>query len=368
MMVDLADALAQQNGVKVSLMTQAKPGDKILENASDKVHRTVVVGEPSLATKLGISFSRAIVKLVQLEPLSLIHSHGLWLPVNYRAAQASRKYGVPLVIQPHGMLEPWALAHKALKKRIAMALFQRNDLRSAKLLVASSPVEFENLRQLGFRQPIAIIPNGVAPPVVLGNAESVGLHPDRNRVVLFLSRIHPVKGVVNLLKAWATLAPVGWTLRIAGPDEGGHLAEVTQLIEKLRLHESVEYVGEADAARKAVLYQQADLFVLPTFSENFGVVVAEALSYGVPVITTRSAPWADLETFGCGWWVETGVAPLVAALGEAMMLDDAQRSVMGGYGRAYVQRYDWPNIASQTAGTYRWLLGHGAKPECVQVG
>ena len=366
MMVDLADALAQQNGVKVSLMTQAKPGDKILENASDKVHRTVVVGEPSLATKLGISFSRAIVKLVQLEPLSLIHSHGLWLPVNYRAAQASRKYGVPLVIQPHGMLEPWALAHKALKKRIAMALFQRNDLRSAKLLVASSPVEFENLRQLGFRQPIAIIPNGVAPPVVLGNAESVGLHPDRNRVVLFLSRIHPVKGVVNLLKAWATLAPVGWTLRIAGPDEGGHLAEVTQLIDKLRLHESVEYVGEADAARKAVLYQQADLFVLPTFSENFGVVVAEALAYGVPVITTKGAPWSDLPVYKCGWWVDVGVSPLVLALQEAIGLSDSERKAMGARGREYVQRFNWYDIAHQTMQVYLWALGQASPPACLK--
>ena len=105
----------------------------------------------------------------------------------------------------------------------------------------------------------------------------------------------------------------------------------------------------------------------PTFSENFGVVVAEALGHGLPVITTRGAPWADLETHGCGWWIDIGVEPLAAALRQAMALSDDERRAMGERGRAYVQRYNWDVIAREMIHVYRWMLGHGDPPACVQV-
>jgi glycosyltransferase involved in cell wall biosynthesis len=133
------------------------------------------------------------------------------------------------------------------------------------------------------------------------------------------------------------------------------------------LDASVVFAGAVAGAQKAALYRDADLFVLPTFSENFGLVVAEALSYGVPVITTRGAPWADLETHGCGWWIDTGVEPLVAALRAATALTDSERQAMGERGRAYVQRYDWDAIAAQTLALYRWVLGQGERPGFVRV-
>ncbi len=109
------------------------------------------------------------------------------------------------------------------------------------------------------------------------------------------------------------------------------------------------------------------LFVLPSFSENFGVVVAEALSYGIPVIATRGTPWADLESFGCGWWVEPGVPFLTEALRAATALGDEERAAMGERGLAYVQRYNWDAIASETLCLYRWVLGQGERPACVRV-
>ena len=127
--------------------------------------------------------------------------------------------------------------------------------------------------------------------------------------------------------------------------------------------EGLEEAAGADAFQlRAALYREADLLVLPTFSENFGVVVAEALAAGVPVITTRGAPWADLETHGCGWWIETGVAPLVLALREALALSDDERRAMGERGLAYVRRYDWDVIAAETLALYRWVLGQGVWP------
>jgi glycosyltransferase involved in cell wall biosynthesis len=191
---------------------------------------------------------------------------------------------------------------------------------------------------------------------------------DKNaRRVLFLSRVHPVKGILNLLHAWAAVMPKGWRLKIAGPDEGGHLAEVIALARALGIDQMVEFLGEVDGEAKRQAYLEADLFVLPTFSENFGVVVAEALAHGVPVITTRGAPWADLQTHACGWWVDIGVEPLVMALREAMALRDDERQAMGARGREYAQRYDWDGIAQKTIDVYRWLLGDGSMPDAVQL-
>lgn len=297
----------------------------------------------------------------------LIHNHGVWHPANHWASWAARRLGVPLINHPHGMLEPWALGQKAWKKRLALALFQRCDLETAAALVATSEMEYLNLRRLGLRQPVAVIPNGIEFATLDRTALPVPRAPDRERILLFLSRVHPKKGVLELVRAWGQVAPAGWRLRIAGPDEGSHWREVARLVDQLELRGTVDYLGPVEGERKAALYRSADLFVLPTFSENFGLVVAEALAYGTPVITTRGAPWADLETYGCGWWIDTGVEPLVATLRTALALSDQERAAMGERGRAYVQRYDWNAIAAETLALYRWVLGQGERPGCVRV-
>ena len=363
--VDITDALARQPDMAITLLTQSLLNDETVLSACEKVRRIVVESRSRIAMKLSIPFRVAINRVIRAERVSLIHNHGLWMPVNYWAASAARLYRIPLIIQPHGMLEPWALNHKALKKKIAMVLFQRPDLEAAKLLVVTSNVEYENLRKLGLRQPIAVIPHGVvmAQPNILDVAAR--LTSGRERIALFLSRVHPVKGLLNLVNAWANLAPQGWKLRIVGPDEGGHLREVMGAVGKYGVSESVEYLGEVDGKQKSVVYQSADLFVLPSFSENFGVVVAEALAHGLPVITTRAAPWEGLVEHGCGWWIEPTVDALSETLREAMNMDPASRMAMGEKGREYAREFDWPHIAQQTINTYQWVLGQGSKPDCV---
>jgi len=265
------------------------------------------------------------------------------------------------------MLEPWATKHKRWKKRLAMSLYQLRDLESARALVVTAETEYSNLRQLGLKQPIAVIPNGVNLPDDMALKPTLSESRDIQRTVLFLSRIQEVKGLPNLVEAWARLRPVGWRLQIAGPDEAGHLGKVLALAGQLRVADSMEYVGEVDDKAKSSLYRQADLFVLPTFSENFGVVVAEALAHGLPVITTKGAPWKDLVTYGCGWWIDIGVAPLVDALRVATALSDRERRAMGLRGRIYVQRYNWTDIAKDMAALYRWVLREGGRPSCVRL-
>ena len=200
-----------------------------------------------------------------------------------------------------------------------------------------------------------------------------------NKYVLFLGRIHPKKGLMDLVKAWAAIqksevssqkSEVGgqprWRVVVAGGDEGGHLQELKVEIGKLKLESCFEFIGPVEGAAKWEAYRSADIFVLPTYSENFGIVVAEALACGVPVIPTRGTPWEDLQTHRCGWWCETGAEPLAAALREALGRTDAERRAMGARGRELVEtKYTWPAAGKKMLAVYRWILDSGEKPEWI---
>ncbi len=365
--VHLTDALAAIPGLAVTVLTQSAAASPIMASANSAVTRRVLESSLPLALQVGHPVRRELAAWPTGARPDLLHGHGLWTAVNHWTAQAARRWNSPLRLHPRGMLEPWAFKNKGGKKRLALALYQRRDLDTARVLVATSEQEYTNLRALGLRQPIAIIPNGVPLPA----ADAVLARPPRRlgaqRTVLFLSRVQGKKGLLNLIDAWARVRPDGWRLQIAGPEEDGHLAEVLVRARQVGVSETVQYVGVVDGAAKSALYLGADLFVLPTFSENFGVVVAEALAHGLPVITTHGAPWADLPVHDCGWWIPIGVEPLAAALREAMALSDADRAAMGARGLAYVRRYDWAAIAGDMAAVYRWVLGRGGRPACVRM-
>lgn len=364
----LTDALVQHTDIGVTLLTQSLPNDPTIESQCSQVDRHVLYHHSRLMLKSGWPMRRELARATMQKDIALVHSHGLWLPVNHWTSRAARKMRAPLIIQPRGMLEPWAINHKAFKKRLAMLLFQQRDIDTAKAIIATSLPEYQNLRSLGLKQPIAIIPNGVVIDTDTTRPNNTCLKNKQDeRSVLFLSRIHPKKGLFNLLEAWAQISPKGWRLKIAGPDEGGHLQEVMAKARQLNIVSSLDYLGEVNGELKSATYQSADLFVLPTFSENFGIVVTEALSHGLPVITTKGTPWADLKTFDCGWWIDIGVEPLMVALRDAMALKDEDRREMGSRGKKYVTRYGWDKIARKTAEVYLWLLRQGPIPDCVIV-
>ena len=294
----------------------------------------------------------------------LVHDHGLWLPTNHAAAQAAARRGVPRVVSTRGMLEPWARAHRRLKKTVAWWTYQRRDLHAAAVLHATAPAEAQNLRGLGLRQSIAVIPNGVDVPSETATLASRDGAPRR---ALFLSRVHPKKGLPLFLDAWAEVRPSHWELLIVGPDEDGHRAELEGQAARLGIAGDVHFRDAVADDAKWDLYRSADLFVLPTHSENFGVVVAEALAAGVPALTTVGAPWQDLRDHGCGWWTEIGVRPLAEALRDAVSRSDAERAAMGARGRALVaEQYGWPRIAQQMLAVYEWTLGRRPTvPSCI---
>ena len=281
----------------------------------------------------------------------LLHDHGIWLHSNAVAAVQSWRYGVPFVVSPRGMLESWAINHRSWKKRLAMGLYQMPLLRTARGLHATSEEEASSLRALGLRQPIAVIPNGVDLPVLPAR------RPTRLRTALFLSRLNVKKGLLPLLEAWSQLQPEGWRLLLVGPDEGGYAAVVSAAIKRLGLNEQVKLLPEVDDLAKWSFFRDAELFVLPSFSENFGVVVAEALAAGLPVVTTTGMPWTGVVTRGCGWRIEPTVTEITKVLEHATTLPAATLAEMGERGREWMAAsYSWSAIGTQMASFYDWLL------------
>src|SRR5262249_46787354 len=218
----------------------------------------------------------------------VVDEHGLWLMPNVDAGRAAWLARKPFIVAPRGMLAPAALAFSRLKKRVVWTLLQGEVVRRAACIHATSEQEHDEIRDFGLNNPVAIVPNGIDLPEPGTRSTS---SPGAGRVVLALGRIHPKKGLDRLVRAWARLEAVhpDWLLRIVGPDELGHAGELVALAAQLKARRVfVEKSVAGDA--KVAAYQQADLFVLPTLNENFGITVAESLAAGTPVIATKGAP------------------------------------------------------------------------------
>jgi glycosyltransferase involved in cell wall biosynthesis len=175
------------------------------------------------------------------------------------------------------------------------------------------------------------------------------------------------KGVDNLLRAWQVVSRgfPEWQLKIVGPDSGGYLSKMKALKEKLRL-KRIEFVGALYGEKKIEAYRNAELFVLPSPSENFGISVAEALSVGIPVIVTKGTPWRNLESLGAGWWIDIGVDPLVACLEVALSKPRDILKAMGIRGREWIRiEFSWTEVTRKMIETYQWILRGGSKPDWI---
>ena len=295
----------------------------------------------------------------------LVHDNGLWLAHNHRLATLAHRRRIPRIVSTRGMLEPWARKHKGLKKSVAWPLYQRRDLARCAMLHATTLAEADNLRAFSIGVPVTVIPNGADIPdatkleTLRQTSASTPL-----RTAVFLGRLYPVKGLPMLVEAWRRVRPSGWRLRIAGPDEAGHRAEIARAVRDAGLDEVIAFEGPVTGDAKTELFASADLFILPTHSESFGMAIAEALAHGVPVLTTEAAPWPELESSNSGWRVAATVEGVTTGLRESTRHSRESLRQMGGNGREFVsERLDWRRIAIQFRDAYRSVLP--AKPDIV---
>ena len=313
----------------------------------------------SLPVLENMGISGAMKRSLISTKCEVLHTHGLWMMPNIY-----RPRGVALVIAPRGMLTPIALSFSSRKKALFRFLFQDRALADASLFHATAESEYDDIRSFGLSQPVAVIPNGIDLP----DAAACG-PVGKGRSVLSLGRIHPKKGLKNLIQAWKAIEPnfPDWRLRIVGPDDVGHATELSRLVRELGLNK-VSIEAPVFGAAKTEMMASADIFVLPTLSENFAMTVAESLAVGVPVISTKGAPWSGLETNGCGWWIDHGPEPMASALRCAMSQPSETLWAMGMKGREWMARdYSWERVAGMTLDAYRWVLKGGERPNFVRV-
>ena len=291
----------------------------------------------------------------------LLHDNGIWLPHNHRWAALADRRGIPRVVSTRGMLEPWAMKHKRWKKDVAWWLYQRRDLKQARCHITSSGAEAQNLQRLALGVPVTTVPNGVDVPEERRShiASKSGNGARSVRTALFLGRIYPVKGLPMLIEAWSRVRPDGWRLRIAGPDESGHQKQVERAVSAAGLGDVVSFTGPVEPRMKTSAFLDADLFVLPTHSESFGMVVAEALAHELPVLTTTAAPWSILQERGCGWSVEPTIDGIAEGLRQATGHNTEALRDMGVRGRALVvEKFSWKTIADLMLSAYKEVLSN----------
>ena len=292
---------------------------------------------------------------VNFSDYDIVHIHGLWDPALHRVAKQCRRERVKYIISPRGMLDPWALSVKKWKKRMALLLYQRNDLQKAAAFHATAEAEARHIKAQHLWQPVIISPNAVDLPDEMPKRTHVSLPYSHSAI--FVSRLHPGKGLLTLADAWAIVSPVGWQMVVVGPDSYGHRAEVEKRLNKLGIVQDWKFVDGLDDVKKWEAYRSADLLVHPSVSENFGITIAEGLAAELPTIATKGTPWQELETRKCGWWIETGVEPLAAALKEAMALSDEERVEMGKRGRSLVEaKYTWDAVVTKLVNGYDNVL------------
>ena len=312
--------------------------------------------------------------IVRLKQFDLIHIHGIWSWKLHRVAEMCRKVGVPYVIAPRGMLEPWSLQQKWLKKRIARFLYQDRDLKKAAALHATAESEAEQFRKLGFKNYCIVSANGVNVPAGTFKVKERG--EGEQRRALFVSRMHPKKGVMELVESWARVfRAIGkvkdekvWMCELVytmnSDEERAYEQKVKQRVHELGLDDQFVFTGALDDEKKWEAYGRADLFVLPTYSENFGIVVAEALWAGVPVITTKGTPWSDLVSHNCGWWMDLPAGDGCArwdALDKALCsvgeLSAEELRVVGRRGHELVEaKYTWKAVVGAMKHGYEQIL------------
>lgn len=333
-------------GVDAWLMAMKPLGDPWVDGIKEKFR---------CANKMNwFGMQREVENVIdELHP-DIVHIHSIWQWTLHLAVRAARKKGVPYVLAPRGTIEKWSLEQKWLKKKIALLTYQGADFRHAAAIHCTAESEAAQAKRLWPDKPIILSPNAVNVPKELPQRR---LHEDGAHRALFMSRFHYKKGLLNLIDAWAKVRPQGWKMELVGTDSAGYLKVIESRIAELGLQDDFIITGALMDEDKWEAYRRADLFILPSFSENFGIVVAEALYAGVPVITTKGTPWRDLEDHKCGWWIDIGVEPLAKQLRDVMSLDDATRREMGEHGHKLIdENYTWDSVVRSMIVGYEKII------------
>lgn len=353
----LAKGLAQ-NGVNTTLLTQ--------ESANMNTH-LLDESNVKLVTVPRRKFNVDVKNIIINGNFDVLHLQNLWDPFIHKMAKLARKLNIPYIMTPRGMLEPWSLQQKKWKKKIALAIYQKEDLRKAACILATSHMEAIHIRDLGIKAPIAVIPNGI--DVSEYSCRALSDRDSVKKQIVFLSRIHQKKGIELLIQAWERIYEKypEWNIVIAGNGDESYIRSLGELIKSKPIEKSMKIVPPVFGNDKMRLYYESSIFVLPTYSENFGMVIAEAMSCGVPAITTNGTPWQELNELGIGWCIDLSVDNLTKALSDAIALGTDALFDMGQNASLHItDNYQYTQVAKKNISVYEWIINQGEKPKYIE--
>lgn len=364
------------NSVRKSAIYLAEAGMQVSVYAIEDENSAADLGEwkpllpqvfPTLVSR-PISYAPDLDRQVVAADHHVLHLHGIWQLASRSVHRWKLRTGRPVMISPRGMLDPWALANSAWKKKLAGAWFENRNLRNADCLHALNASEAASMRRYGLTGPIAVIPNATDIPKVAPRTVKTGC-----RTLLFLGRIHPKKGLKELVSAWARARTVRpklaeeWRLQIAGWDDGGHADSLRSHIRALKQEDTVELTGPVFGSNKDAILRSADAFVLPSFSEGLPMSVLEAWAYRLPVLMTAECNLP--EGFESGAAIKINTDPVALAHQLATALLDTDLLTLGEVGHSLVVKYfSWPSVAARHLEVYRWLVEGGEPPTCLEFG
>lgn len=339
----------------------------LLTCASSDMNSHIIENTPVKLITLSSNIShKALEKLILNERFDIIHAQNLWNPLYHKVAKIARRHNIPYIMTPRGCLEPWCLKHKALKKKLALFLYQKNDLQKATCILATSKMEATNIRNIGITAPIAVIPNGI--DVSEYKCRQSGINVKKQ--ICFISRIHQKKGLELLIEVWSKLYKKypEWKIIIAGNGEKNYIDYLNNLIVSKGLYDSVKILPPVFGNEKQKLYSESALFILPSYSENFGMVIAEAMSCGLPVITTKNTPWEMLNENNIGWCIDLSLENLQGCLNSAINLGMDSLFEMGQHASLYIKdNYHFSSVAKRINLLYDWIKGTIPKPDFIYI-
>ncbi len=351
---------------------------------TDPVHtfdsRIIMKGFPAVVLRKW-GYSPALRKYLQREinRFDIVHVHSLWLYPNIAVMQAAQRRGVPYIIRPAGSLEPWALGFAAWKKRLYFGLIEQHIINGASRIHAASEQEAENIRKLGFLTKIMTVPNGIDIQAFQVTSPQQNLRknfeiPENAFVLLFFGRIHPVKNLEFLISVTRQLIVRNGEsvmLVIAGPNQHAYAQKISAQIQQAGIESQCRFLGEILADQKHAVYMIGDIFLLPSFSENFAVAVTEALASGLPVIVSKHTPWAEVATYQSGYWLPLEEFLFVEKI-ESLIQDQALRQEMSNHAKLHAAQYNWQFITRKVITCYQQIIDEssqhlGSSPKTITL-